>query len=47
MKPVLWVAPTEARKNFLKRVYMALKKQVALPDDMEHVFFSEGEELGG
>ncbi|CAM3900256.1 replication-relaxation family protein [Alicyclobacillus pomorum] len=50
MKPVVWVTPTEARKNFLQRVYIALRKQIALPDDMQHLFFTEGEEqdwLGG
>jgi hypothetical protein len=43
-KPVLWIAPTEERRTFLQRVYMALKKQMQWPDQPLQLFFVEGEE---
>lgn len=43
-KPVLWIAPTEERRTFLQRVYMALKKQLQWPDEPLQLFFVEGEE---
>jgi hypothetical protein len=43
-KPVLWIAPTQERRTFLQRVYMALKKQLQWPDEPLQLFFVEGEE---
>jgi hypothetical protein len=44
MRPILWVVPNEARQNYLQRLYRGLKKQLSWPDEVEHIFFVEGQE---
>ncbi len=44
MRPILWVAPTEERKNYLHHLYHGFKDKFSWPDEVQHIFFVEDQE---